>query len=120
MLALFLLAWRSNRADGRSAVAGGLAGVAANLLLAYAAPSVSWLWWNLAGCLVAVLIGHFGGRRGRTMGSDKRAARSGDRSRAFDDAVSRADDSARRLAWLLVAEFAAILSLLVALTLLFR
>jgi len=120
MLALFLLAWRSKRADGRSAVAGGLAGVAANLLLAYAAPSVSWLWWNLAGCLVAVLIGHFGGRRGRTMGSDKRAARSGDRSRAFDDAVSRADDSARRLAWLLVAEFAAILSLLVALTLLFR
>ncbi len=116
MLALFLLAWRSKRADGRSAVVGGLAGVAANLLLAYGAPAVSWLWWNLAGCLVAVLIGHFGGRRDGIPSS-------GDRPRTGAVgalAVARADKQARRLAWLLVAEFAAILSLLVALTVIFR
>jgi len=112
MLALFLLAWRSKRADGRSAVAGGLAGVAVNLLLAYGAPGVSWLWWNLAGCLVAVLIGHLGGRRSG-------APRPEDR-RDEATAIARDDKSARRLAWLLVAEFAAILSLLVFLTFLFR
>lgn len=112
MLALFLLAWRSKRADGRSAVVGGLAGVAANLLLAYGAPAVSWLWWNLAGCSVAVLIGHLGGRRDGAPSTGYR--------RAGAAAVAREDGSARRLAWLLVAEFAAILALLVTLTVIFR
>ena len=51
MLAVFLLAWFSRRADGRSAVAGALAGLVVNLALASFVPSVSWLWWNLAGRL---------------------------------------------------------------------
>ncbi len=110
MLALFLLAWRSKRADGRSAVVGGFAGVAANLLLAYGAPTVSWLWWNLAGCLVAVVIGHIGGRGGSPSSGDRHGG---------PTAVAPDDKSARTLAWLLVAEFAAILSLLVALTIIF-
>jgi hypothetical protein len=113
MLALFLLAWRSKRADGRSAVVGGLAGVGTNLILAYGAPAVSWLWWNLAGCLVAVLIGHFGGRRAG-------ASSAGDQAPTAAVPLLRAEKSSRRLAWLLVVEFAAILSLLVALTVIFR
>jgi Na+/proline symporter len=48
VLAVFVLAWRSRRADGRSAVAGAAAGVLANLALAAWAPGVSWLWWNVA------------------------------------------------------------------------
>jgi SSS family solute:Na+ symporter len=111
MLALFLLAWRSKRADGRSAVAGGLTGVAANILLAYGAPGVSWLWWNLAGCLVAVLIGHFGGRV-KSSSSGERPARS--------TTVASDGKEAHKLAGLLAAEFAAILTLLVALTVIFR
>jgi hypothetical protein len=86
--------------------------VTVNLLLAYGAPDVSWLWWNLAGCLVAVLIGHLGGRRSGAPRPEER------RDEAI--AVARHDKSARRLSWLLVAEFAAILSLLVVLTVLFR
>lgn len=112
MLALFLLAWRSKRADGRSAVAGGLAGVAVNLLLAYAAPGVSWLWWNVAGCLVAVLIGHLGGRRAGASSSGEGTGVGG--------SLAPVAESARRLAWLLVAEFVAILALLVSLTGIFR
>lgn len=57
MLAVFLLAWGSRRATGRSAVLGGMAGVAVNLLLSIAAPGVSWLWWNPIGCLTALLLG---------------------------------------------------------------
>ena len=49
VLAVFLLAWRSRRADGWSAVAGAVAGLLANLALAAWAP-VSWLWWNVVGC----------------------------------------------------------------------
>ncbi|MDJ0520824.1 MAG: hypothetical protein QNJ90_01980 [Planctomycetota bacterium] len=62
ILALFVLAWRSRRADGRSAVIGALAGVAVNLVLSETAPSVSWLWWNVSGCLTALVIGHGFGR----------------------------------------------------------
>ncbi len=57
VLAVFVLAWRSRRADGRSAVAGAIAGLAANLALAALAPGVSWLWWNLTGLVVALLVG---------------------------------------------------------------
>jgi SSS family solute:Na+ symporter len=63
ILALFLLTWRSSRADGRSAVTGALAGVAVNLALAQFLPSVSWLWWNPIGCGVTLAVGHAAGRR---------------------------------------------------------
>jgi SSS family solute:Na+ symporter len=57
VLAVFVLAWRSRRADGRSAVVGAVAGVAANLVLAAAAPGLSWLWWNAVGFAVAMALG---------------------------------------------------------------
>ena len=66
VLALFLLAWRSWRADGRSAVAGAIAGVAANLAVGALLPSVSWLWWNVIGCAVALAVGVGAGRASRT------------------------------------------------------
>lgn len=62
VLGVFLLAWRSRRADSRSSVAGAFAGLAANLLLARFAPGVSWLWWNVAGCAVALGVGWAFGR----------------------------------------------------------
>lgn len=95
MLAVFLLAWRSRRADGRSAAIGALAGVAANLALALGAPGVSWLWWNVAGCLVTALLGHAGGRQRRPAETPE----AGGRSQAL----------------LLVAFFAVVLALLIAL-----
>jgi len=61
-LAVFVLAWRSRRADARSAVAGAAAGVAANLGVAWLLPGVSWLWWNVIGFAVALLVGVLAGR----------------------------------------------------------
>jgi len=65
VLAVFLLAWRSRRADGRSAVAGALAGVAANLAVAWGLPGVSWMWWNVVGCGVTLAVGVAAGRSRR-------------------------------------------------------
>ncbi|MDB4305968.1 sodium transporter [bacterium] len=62
VLAVFLLAWRSRRADGWSAVAGAVAGLLANLALAAWAPGISWLWWNVVGCVVTLVIGVAVGR----------------------------------------------------------
>jgi SSS family transporter len=62
VLAVFLLAWRSRRADGWSAVAGAVAGLLANLALAAWAPGISWLWWNVVGCVVTLAIGVAFGR----------------------------------------------------------
>ncbi len=78
VLAVFLLAWRSRRADGRSAVLGAAAGLGANLLLAALAPGVSWLWWNVSGCLVTLAVGSVVGRarvaREPTPGGGRRLA----------------------------------------------
>jgi SSS family solute:Na+ symporter len=57
VLAVFVLAWRSRRADGRSAVVGAIGGVGANLVLAAFAPGLSWLWWNVVGFAVAMVVG---------------------------------------------------------------
>jgi SSS family solute:Na+ symporter len=97
VLAVFLLAWRSRRADGRSAVAGAVAGLAANLGLAAFAPGVSWLWWNPTGCAVTLVVGIAFGRRAVP--------------------VDRIDTRAgRRTALLLAAYFALILVVLAAVT----
>jgi SSS family transporter len=56
VLAVFVLGALSEGVGGRGAVAGLLAGLAGNLALAQLAPGVSWLWWNPAGFLVAVLV----------------------------------------------------------------
>lgn len=63
-LAMFILAMVVCRADRRSAIAGALAGVAANLVVAGVLPQVSWLWWNLIGCGVALAVGWAAGRGG--------------------------------------------------------
>lgn len=97
VLAVFVLAWRSRRADGRSATAGAVAGLAANLGLAAWAPGVSWLWWNVTGLLVALAVGEACGR-----------------SRGSATAVVAGGWGYARL---LVAWFAAILSLLACFTL---
>lgn len=132
LLALFLLAWRSARADGRSAVVGGLLGVGTNLALASLAPSISWLWWNVSGCVVAVAVGHLAGsskrpstRAGRGAATPVDPLLTGpdaglDRGQ-HDQVSAHGEDPARRtLAVILVIEFLVILALLSALTLYFR
>ncbi|MEJ2188653.1 MAG: sodium transporter [Acidobacteriota bacterium] len=98
ILAVFLLAWRSRRADARSAIAGALVGVSANLVLAVFAPQVSWLWWNVIGCLVAVAVGVVCGRSQKAL-------------------VAVGDGGGRGYAALLVGYFALIVLLLAAWTL---
>jgi SSS family solute:Na+ symporter len=56
LLALFLVAVVLPAAGQRNAIAGFVAGLAVNALLWLGAPGVSWLWWNVSGCLVALLI----------------------------------------------------------------
>ena len=96
VLAVFVLAWRSRRADGPSVVAGAIAGLLANLALAAWAPGVSWLWWNVVGCVVALAVAVALGRAGAP--------------------VEPVVTAGGRLARLLIAYFVAILLLLAALT----
>ncbi len=98
VLALFVLAWRSRRADGRSAVAGALSGFAVNLALGQLTPSVSWLWWNAIGFGVAWLVGELGGR-GPAAVSERPRAPAYPPSRAAID-----EGSPRALAAILVVE----------------
>lgn len=65
VLGVFLLAWRSCRADSRSSLAGVTAGLAANLVVATALPEVSWWWWNVIGCGATVAVGSVFGRADR-------------------------------------------------------
>jgi SSS family solute:Na+ symporter len=55
VLAVFVLGALVPAVDQRGALCGLGAGLLGNLLLARAAPQVSWLWWNPAGFLVATL-----------------------------------------------------------------
>ena len=55
LLALFVLAVLRPQVGGGIALMGFAGGLATNLLLWILAPGVSWLWWNPAGFLVAVL-----------------------------------------------------------------
>ena len=96
ILAVFVLAWRSDRATGRSAVVGALAGVTVNGMLWQLAPGVSWLWWNVIGLLIALGIGHLGGSGAKAPVVD----RDHDRRRAI------------RLSLVLLTLFIAILALL--------
>jgi Na+/proline symporter len=58
ILATFLLATLTRRTHDAGAVAGILAGFAANLLTWRLLPGVSWLWWNVIGCVVTLLVGY--------------------------------------------------------------
>lgn len=56
VLAVFALGVLAPAVGGRAALTGLVAGLAANLMLARLAPGVSWLWWNPAGFLTAVVV----------------------------------------------------------------
>ena len=56
ILASFLVGVLSKRANATGVFAGVSAGVGFNLLLWIALPGVYWMWWNLLGLLVSVLL----------------------------------------------------------------
>ncbi len=58
ILATFLLAILTKRATDQGTVIGIFAGFFVNLLLWVYAPGVSWLWWNVIGCVVTFLVGY--------------------------------------------------------------
>ena len=64
LFALFAIAVLAPAVGQRAAIAGFLAGLLTNLVLWLGFPQVSWLWWNVAGCLtglgVAVTLGGAG------------------------------------------------------------
>jgi SSS family solute:Na+ symporter len=63
LLAVFVMGLLTQRVTGRGARIGFAAGFISNLLLWLGAPAVSWLWWNVSGFLVAVVIGVLSSRR---------------------------------------------------------
>ena len=58
ILGAFILAVFTRRANDRGTVVGVLSGFIVNLLLWKFVPSVSWLWWNVIGCLITVGVGY--------------------------------------------------------------
>lgn len=58
ILAMFLLGLLTRRANQTGAMTGLIVGFATNCALWIWAPTVSWLWWNVIGCVVAVVIGY--------------------------------------------------------------
>ena len=58
ILAAFLLGLLSKRAKGYGVIGGVLAGVSFNLWLWFYHPQVSWMWWNLIGCVVTLIVGY--------------------------------------------------------------
>ncbi|NLE66554.1 MAG: sodium/solute symporter [Lentisphaerae bacterium] len=58
ILAAFLLAILTRRANDYGAVAGIIAGFMANLMTWLFLPGVSWLWWNVSGCFVTFGAGY--------------------------------------------------------------
>lgn len=58
ILAAFLLAILTKRANDWGTVIGIIAGFVVNLYLWVAAPGVSWLWWNVIGCVVTFGVGY--------------------------------------------------------------
>lgn len=60
LLGLFTIAILLPGTGPRIAVSAFITGAAANLALWQLAPNVSWLWWNVAGCLVTLFIAIIG------------------------------------------------------------
>ena len=58
VLGVFTLGIFTKRANGNGVVLGLLAGFLFNLLCWIYLPDVSWLWWNVFGFLVSVLVGY--------------------------------------------------------------
>jgi SSS family transporter len=78
LLALFVVALLLPGAGQGRAIAGFAAGVVVNTGLWLALPQVSWLWWNVAGCVAALAVtGALS--RGRLLGTGAAAALAGAR-----------------------------------------
>ena len=58
ILATFLLAILTKRANGYGAVSGIIVGFLVNIFLWIYHPEISWMWWNAIGCLVTFSIGY--------------------------------------------------------------
>jgi SSS family solute:Na+ symporter len=58
ILATFLLAILTKRANGYGAVSGIIVGFLVNLFLWIYYPEISWMWWNAIGCFVTFGIGY--------------------------------------------------------------
>jgi SSS family transporter len=56
LLALFLIALFLPRIGSRGAVTAFVAGLLGNGMLLLLAPGVSWLWWNVAGAVIAMAV----------------------------------------------------------------
>ena len=57
LLAVFVMGLLTERATGLGARVGFAVGFISNAGLWLGAPGVSWLWWNVSGFLVAVVVG---------------------------------------------------------------
>ncbi len=62
ILGTFLLATLTRRTNDGGAVIGIAAGFAGNCLTWMFLPGVSWLWWNVSGCLLTCAAGYGGSR----------------------------------------------------------
>ncbi|MCP5051537.1 MAG: sodium/solute symporter [bacterium] len=58
ILATFLLATLTRRANDKGAMIGIIAGFLANLLTWLLLPQVSWWWWNVSGCVITFGCGY--------------------------------------------------------------
>lgn len=59
ILAAFLLGILSRRINSAGIFAGIFAGVGSNLILWKFAPGIHWMWWNVFGCIIAVVLAYF-------------------------------------------------------------
>ncbi len=105
ILAVFLLAAFSQRADDRSAAAGAMAGVACNVAAGAFLPGLSWLWWNVLGCAVTWAVGTLLGTEGARLSEP-----------TADDTLDEAIKGAPAHTRVLLVEFGLILAALGALT----
>lgn len=56
--AVFLLGMVTRRVTSKGVFLGGLVGVIGNVIIAFGALPISWLWWNVTGFLLTVGVGY--------------------------------------------------------------
>ena len=58
ILATFLLAIMTKKANDTGTVLGIIAGFAVNFYMWACVPSINWMWWNLIGCVITFVLGY--------------------------------------------------------------